>query len=149
MFRGFVIIWIVLELLVFVGVAKLIGVFPAILLIILSMIIGGAVMRIAGFNVAMRAQEKAARGEAPTSEMLQSAAIVMGGLFMMIPGFITSVIGLLLLIPVCREGLARWLLKKQVMSNRFASGFNPNASNDAHKGRIIEGESVEKTKKKD
>jgi len=115
---------VVAELLVFIAVTKMIGFFGAILLIVLSTLLGGSLMRWQGMENLRKLYERAARGEPPQTTMIHAAAIVMGGFLMVIPGFITSVIGILLLLPWCRDNLARWLLSQGLMSNRFTAGNN-------------------------
>ena len=126
------ILWVIAELLVFVVVADLIGFFGAILLIVLSMLLGGSLMRWQGVENLRKVHERAARREPPQTTMIHAAAIVMGGLLMVIPGFITSVLGIVLLLPWCRDRLARWLLSQGLMSNRFTAGKH------AEQGRVID-----------
>lgn len=130
--RLILILWVVAELLAFLIVAKLVGFFAAILLIVLSMLLGGSLMRWQGIENLRQVHERAARGEPPQTTMIHAAAIVMGGFLMVIPGFITSVIGILLLLPWFRDKLARWLLSQGLVSNRFTAGKN------AAQGRVID-----------
>jgi len=77
----------VLELFVFVKVAGAIGFFPALLLIILGSMLGVFVLRIAGLATALRARES-------------------------LPGFVTDVLGLIMLLPVSRRLLANQMRQR-------------------------------------
>ena len=114
-FKGFFLVWLIVELVVFYLVAEWLGFLVAILLIILPMIIGGGIMQSQGFANMRRLQEKMQTGESPAVEVLESVAIVFGGMLMLIPGMVTSVIGIVLLIPGIRRGLLSWLLRKHLV----------------------------------
>jgi UPF0716 protein FxsA len=104
--RLFFLLWLIIELVVFFLVAEWIGILMAVLLVVLSMIIGAGVVRSQGSEAFQRAQQKAMTGQAPQKEMMQGMAIVLGGFALMIPGFVTSIIGILLVIPGIRGNLA-------------------------------------------
>ena len=110
--KGFLWAWFILELIVIILVAEWIGLLVAILLIILSMLIGGSIMQMQGMTVYRQMQSKVQQGESPAVEVLESAAIVFGGLLMLIPGMVTSIIGLVLLIPGLRRPLLQWMIKR-------------------------------------
>lgn len=114
-FKGFFLVWLIVELVVFYLVAEWLGFLIAILFIILPMIIGGGIMQSQGFHNMRRLQEKMQTGESPAVEVLESVAIVFGGMLMLIPGMVTSVIGIVLLIPGIRRGLLSWLLRKHLV----------------------------------
>lgn len=117
-FARFGFVWLIIELLVFYLVAKLVGILLAILLIVLSMLVGGTLMRWQGLDVLRRAREKYQRGETLETAGIESAAVVLGGVLMVIPGFVTTVLGLILLLPFCRIPLVKWLLSKSTPRSR-------------------------------
>jgi UPF0716 protein FxsA len=91
----------VLELFVFVKSAGD-RVFPALLLIILGSMLGVLVLRIAGLATALRARESLNRGELPAQTMLEGLMMAAGGL-LILPGFISDVVGLVMLLPFTRR----------------------------------------------
>jgi len=99
----------VLELFVFVKVAGAIGFLPALLLILAGSGLGLLVMRVAGLATALRARESLQRGELPAQEMFQGLTLAIGGGLLLIPGFISDVLGLICLLPVTRHFAARKL----------------------------------------
>jgi UPF0716 protein FxsA len=111
----------VLELFVFVKVAGSIGFFPALLLIILGSMFGVFVLRIAGLATALRARESLSRGELPAQTMLEGLMLALAGGLLILPGFISDVIGLLMLLPFSRRLLAnkmRQRAEEQAMRQR-------------------------------
>jgi UPF0716 protein FxsA len=84
----------VLELFVFVQVSSAIGFFPALLLIILGSMLGVLVLRVAGLATALRARESLNRGELPAQTMLEGLMMALAGGLLILPGFISDVVGL-------------------------------------------------------
>jgi UPF0716 protein FxsA len=139
--RLFLLLWLILELATFYLVAKGIGFLAAILLIIVSMAVGGAIIRSQGTEAFRRAQEKAASGKAPQSEMMQGVGVVMGGFALMIPGFLSSIIGLLLMLPGISGNLTHKIFRKGFMRKHHAQPEQAaNSHEHLHKGETVEGE---------
>ncbi|MDD0973135.1 FxsA family protein [Pseudomonas fontis] len=108
--RAFLLLFLifpVLELYVFFKVSTAIGFFPALLLIIAGSALGVLVVRVAGLATALRARASIQRGELPAQEMMQGMMLALGGGLLLIPGFISDVFGLILLLPFTRRLLAR------------------------------------------
>ena len=114
--KGLSIIWVVAELLAFFLVAKVLGFIMAVGLVVLSMLLGGVIMRWQGLENLNQLQTRTAKGEPPATTAIHAVAIVLGGLLMVIPGFITSIIGILLLIPRIRDKIAAWIVNHRVIS---------------------------------
>ncbi|WLG46098.1 FxsA family protein [Pseudomonas sp. FP1740] len=119
----------VLELFVFVKVSAAIGFFPALLLIILGSMLGVFVLRIAGLATALRARESLSRGELPAQTMLEGLMLALAGGLLILPGFVTDVLGLIMLLPISRRLLAnkmRLRAEEQAMRQRaFADDLQP------------------------
>ena len=98
----------ILEMVVLIKVGSVIGAWNAVALVIISAFVGINIIRSQGFSNALKTREKLAAGESPAVEMLESLFIAVGGLLMIIPGFITDIAGILMLIPPLR----RWLIKR-------------------------------------
>ncbi len=104
------VVGIAVELYVLVEVAKAIGVVPAILALLLISASGPWLVRRAGFGVWRRTQERLTAGELPGREGLDGIVLLAGGLLLCIPGFVTDVVGALLLIPPIRRLAGRVLV---------------------------------------
>ncbi|WP_245789322.1 FxsA family protein [Streptosporangium canum] len=106
----------VLEILVFVQVNQAIGVWPAIALLAAGSLLGSWIVRREGRKAWRKLQEAARSGRMPEPGAPGGAMTVAGGVLLMIPGFITDVVGLLFLLPFTRplmRGLgARFLARR-------------------------------------
>src|SRR5213083_3450136 len=115
-----VLIFIVLpvaEIYVIIKVGEAIGVLPTIALLILDGFLGAALLRHQGRAAWRRFNEALAAGRVPAREVLDGAMVIVGGAFLLAPGFITDVIGLLLLIPPTRaifRGITSRLARRRV-----------------------------------
>jgi UPF0716 protein FxsA len=110
--------WPIAELFVAAQVAQAIGVVLTVVLLIAGWPLGVWLIRAEGRGAWRRLQAASATGRAPGHEVLDGALIVVGGSLLIIPGFITDVFGLLLLLPptrwLARAGLVRNLQSRLV-----------------------------------
>ncbi len=111
------ILWPIAELFVVVEVANAIGFWYMLLLLIAAWPIGWWVARSQGRRAWRQFQAAVAEGRAPTREVLNGALVVVGGVLLMVPGFISDAFGLLLLLPPVRA-LLRLPLGRS-LRNRF------------------------------
>ena len=95
------------ELYLLIQVGSEIGALPTIGLSILTAIIGTYLVRVQGFAVLMRVRDMVDRGETPALEVLDGALLLIAGLMLILPGFLTDALGFLLLIPPLRRLLVR------------------------------------------
>lgn len=109
-----------LEIAGFVVVGSEIGVLATIGLILLSGIVGSILLRVQGFGVMTRIRTEMDAGRDPSKELANGAMIVLAGILLLIPGFLTDILGILLFLPPVRA-LAWRFLGKRV---RFTTGFS-------------------------
>ncbi len=129
-----------LELYVLIEVGSEIGALPTILLSIFTAILGAALVRLQGVSVLLRVQQTLARGEAPALEMLEGAVLMMAGVMLLFPGFITDAMGFLMLVPPLRRRLILAVLR-QNGSLRPAPGNPPQGEEEpVRRVTIIQGE---------
>ncbi len=102
-----------LEIYLMIEVGSELGALPTIALLILAAVLGILLLRWQGFTFAYRLRESMARGEPPALEALKSVMILSSGILLLVPGFFTDAVALLLLIPWVRQRLALWLLSRQ------------------------------------
>lgn len=101
------------ELYVLIEVGSEIGALTTILLIIATAILGSIFMRQQGMATLQKAQMGLADGQVPEKEMLEGIFVFIGGIFLLLPGFITDSLGLLFLIPSIRAFLVTKLIKQR------------------------------------
>ena len=124
-FRNFFLLFIglaVAEIYVLISVGGLIGTLPTIGLILLTGIIGVAMLKQQGFSVFARLQEKMRQGQAPAQEMVEGVLLIIAGAFLITPGFVTDTIGFLWLIPQTREYFAKLLISKGMFKVQSMNG---------------------------
>jgi UPF0716 protein FxsA len=115
------------ELYAAVFVAGQIGVLNTIALMILISMIGGAVVKRAGLGVVRRAQATIAEGGTPHRELVDGLLLLFAGILLVVPGFVTDAVGLVLLLPPVRALLRVWLVRsfkrRTSYAVRFVDGF--------------------------
>jgi UPF0716 protein FxsA len=124
------IVWFLAELFVVIEVAKAIGVAATLLLLILSWPIGAWALRTQGRAAWRRLSAAVNAGRAPGREVLDGALILIGGLLLIVPGFITDALGIILLAPT--RALLRPVLVRNAQSRLFSrpAGFPGGRSYD-------------------
>ena len=100
------------EIATFVWVGSRIGVGMTLLLVVIGVVVGLWLVRRQGFATAGRVQAMIARGESPAQGMLEGMALLAAGLLFVLPGFVTDIAAVLLLIPPLRRWLIRVYLKR-------------------------------------
>ena len=97
----------IVEIALFIEVGGWIGLWPTLGLVLLSAGAGMALMRHQGLAALRRLQARLEDGGDPVGPIAHGALILLGGLLLLVPGFFTDALGLLLLIPAVRELLIR------------------------------------------
>lgn len=128
-----------LELAVLIKVGSSIGVLTTLLLVIGSALVGGFLLRIAGPATAWRARARLLSGEAPEQEMLDGLLMALGGFLLLLPGFISDVLGVLCLLPFTRHLLRRRLSRRFAQRSAHASPPGQGAPGQS-RPHVIEGE---------
>jgi UPF0716 protein FxsA len=128
----FVLLFIVLpiaELYVIIQVGGAIGVGPTLALLLLDGIVGAVLARSQGRAAWQRFNLALAEGRVPARETADGAMIIFGGALLLTPGFITDVVGLLLLLPptraLIRRGLGRLAQRRMSIQWRVATPGGP------------------------
>ena len=131
----------IFEVYVLVQVGERIGVVPTVLILVVEAVLGGWLMRREGART-WRALDSAFRGgRVPTGELADAALVLVGGVLLMLPGFVTDVFGLFFLIPFTRP-FARKVVAFFVARRLNRSGLTPTAHAPYARGTVVEGEVV-------
>ncbi|WP_020559546.1 FxsA family protein [Thiofilum flexile] len=102
-----------IEIFTFVQVGQSIGYLPALLVLILMTLLGSYLLRREGLATVSRVVSSVAAGQPPAMEVLEGLMVGVAALFLLIPGFVSDIIGLTLLIPFTRRALLKfWLGRK-------------------------------------
>lgn len=109
----------ILEIAVFIQVGGAIGLWPTIALVLLTAFAGTALLRAQGFAVMRRARESLARNELPVREVFDGLCLIVAGVLLLTPGFVTDTLGLLLFLPPLRERLRGFLVHRLSRGDRL------------------------------
>ena len=116
----------VVELWVIIQVGQAIGVLPTVALLLADAVLGTWLFRREGRRAWTAFREALAAGRVPAREVADGALVVVGGAFLLSPGFVTDLIGVLCLLPPTRA-LLRGVLTRVVLRRLLppAAGWRP------------------------
>ncbi|MDQ1375386.1 MAG: protein FxsA [Actinomycetota bacterium] len=104
------------ELYVLIQVGHVIGALPTVGLLIAVSIVGAWLVKREGLAVLSRARQRGDAGEVPGKELVDGVLVLLAGALLIAPGFLTDVVGVLLLLPpvraVLRASTVRWLARR-------------------------------------
>jgi UPF0716 protein FxsA len=100
------------ELYVIIKVGHAIGLTWTILLLLADSVLGSMLLRSQGRAVWRRFSEAVAQGRMPHREVQDGVLVIFGGAFLITPGFLTDIVGVLLLLPPTRSLFRRWLVHR-------------------------------------
>ena len=125
----------ILEIIFMIKVGQLVGAINTVLLMLLTAIMGVFFARIQGLSALKSGFSNIYQNKIPIYEIISGASIALAAFLLILPGFITDTIGLLLLIPFSRKILIDFFLRKE------------NHKNQKENTSIIDGEIVERKEK--
>ena len=102
----------ILEIYLLITVGSHIGALNTIFLVLLTAVIGMALLRKQGLSTLQKVQTQIQQGELPATSMLEGMLLFFAGVLLLTPGFFTDSIGFLLMIPSFRKVIALWLLER-------------------------------------
>ena len=115
------------EIYLFIKIGSQIGAFITILLIFTTAIIGVYYAKYEGLNTLKSGFVQLSKNQAPTYEMISGAAIAFAALLLIFPGFVTDILGFLIIFPITRK----------FIFNKFSKKLNPKKS---EKNNFIDGD---------
>jgi UPF0716 protein FxsA len=107
-----------LEIFVFIKVGQAIGAWKVLALVFLSAILGAALLRVQSVGVIRRLDRDLRQGRTPDASLFDGFLIVVGAVLMIVPGFISDIVGLLFMVPFVRK-----LVRRSLASRLIVSGF--------------------------
>lgn len=120
LFALFVLALPLIEIAGFVLVGRQIGVLATVGLVLLAAIVGSLLMRFQGLGLLTRLRRELDAGQDPGRELAHGAMILLAGVLLIVPGFFTDILGLLLFLPPVRD-IAWRFLRSRVQVATFAS----------------------------
>tara|TARA_B100001248_G_scaffold216877_1_gene171909 strand:+ start:317 stop:742 length:426 start_codon:yes stop_codon:yes gene_type:complete len=126
-----------IEIYLFIKIGSQIGAFNTVLLILTTAVVGVAYARFEGFNTLKSGIAQLVKNEMPVYEIISGATLAFAAFLLILPGFATDFIGILLVIPFSRRILLNRFIKKKkkkVKENKeFIEGDYEDISDDNDK----------------
>ena len=141
------------EILVAYAIAGAIGSSATVFLLLGGCIVGGIIVRRAGIRAWLQLQRAVVAGR-PPRDVVDNAIVLLAGVLLLVPGFITDAVGIFLLIPQTRR-LSRWLVAGYVGRRIKAARVlarrrgRPSPYGDVIEGEVVDAGSPDPWTKKD
>lgn len=137
-FVGFIIffIYVYFEISLFIAVANSIGVFLALICIIATSILGFSLVKTQGLKNFSIMKQKIANNQSPKDEIIRSVALLFAGFLLLIPGFLTDILGAVLLIPNIQEYIVKFIVRKMPIKSKIVSYQKIDQNNDIIEGKF-------------
>ena len=127
-----------IEIALFIQVGGLIGLWPTLLIVVLTAILGATMVKAQGANAMADLRRSLNELSDPTEPLAHGAMILFSGALLLTPGFFTDALGFALLLP----GVRRWVsqqVRARIKVQRFEMGGGP-ARREGPRDRVIDGE---------
>ncbi|MFP6795623.1 MAG: FxsA family protein [Pseudomonadales bacterium] len=98
------------EMYILIEVGGQIGAMPTVLLVVLTAVVGVALLRRQGFQTLTRGLSRLEQGQVPAIEVVEGLLLAVAGALLLTPGFLTDVVGFTLLAPLARNKIAKTVL---------------------------------------
>lgn len=141
LFALFVIVPLV-EIALFVTVGGWLTLWPTLAIVLATALAGSALLRWQGTQVLRELQQEMSALRDPLSPLAHGALVLVGGVMMILPGFLTDVLGLCLMVPAVRRLVIRLVLARvAARGGRVAFSFGPGAGFRVRgQGDVIDGD---------
>tara|TARA_Y100001936_G_scaffold202892_1_gene205683 strand:- start:176 stop:604 length:429 start_codon:yes stop_codon:yes gene_type:complete len=114
----------IIEIYLLIKIGSQIGAMSTILLIFTTAVVGVYYAKYEGLNTLKAGFSQLRNNESPTYEVLSGAAIALAALLLIIPGFVTDILGFLLIFPISRKLIFNKIFKKiKHTNNKNNNGF--------------------------
>ena len=113
----------ILEIYLFIKIGSQIGAFNTISLILVTAIVGIAYARYEGFNTLKSGIAQLTKNELPIYEIISGAALTFAAVLLILPGFATDLLGILLIFPYTRKLFLKKFSKKYEKKNNEKKNF--------------------------
>ena len=127
----------ILEITLMINIGQQIGALNTVLIIFFTAIVGVYYAKIEGINTIKSGMTNLYKNKIPFYEMLSGASIAIAAILLILPGFISDIIGFLLLIPFTRKIIINYWLKNKYQKNKKTNED------------VIDAEIIEERKEKD
>jgi len=120
-----------IEVAVFVQVGGKIGAFWTLALTLGTAVLGAFLVRTQGLRTFQAAKLQLAQGETPAMAVVEGIMLLLAGVMLMVPGFLTDALGAFILVPMFRQSLASSVLEKVFIARAQSGAFKQNPPNNS------------------
>ena len=106
-----------IEIYLFIKIGSQIGAFNTVLLILTTAVVGVAYARYEGFNTLRSGIGHLVKNEMPVYEIISGATLAFAAFLLILPGFATDIIGILLIVPFTRNFILKRFIKNKSYKN--------------------------------
>ena len=141
----FFIIIPIIEIAVLMQVGSFLGLWPTLAIVIITAWLGAKNVRQQGLATMQSVQTKMAQGQMPSDEIVAGLLLLVAGVLLVTPGFVTDIFGLSLLIPSVRKALIK-TVQKHLVTTQFSAGASfqqggfTQSENDQSPGNVYDHE---------
>lgn len=130
-----------IEIALFIQVGGLIGLWPTLLIVVLTAIAGTALVRSQGSKALSDMRQSFSELSDPTEHLAHGAMILVSGALLLTPGFFTDAVGFALLVPAVRLFVMR-KVRERVTVQSFTMGQGPHSTHSRPRpdDRVIDGD---------
>ncbi|WP_322988187.1 FxsA family protein [Hoeflea sp.] len=111
------------EIAAFVVIGGQIGVWATLGMVLLTAVVGSFLLRWQGIGLFNRINSEMRANRVPGRELVHGVMLLVAGVLLLTPGFVTDSLGFLLFVPAVRDGVWR-LVKNRVVVQTMSSGFS-------------------------
>ena len=111
-----------IEIYLFIKIGSYIGAFNTVALITITAFVGVIYARYEGFNTLKTGISQLMKNEIPIYEMISGAALAFAAMLLILPGFATDILGLLLIFPITRKMFIKKFASKYKKDKNFIEG---------------------------
>lgn len=112
-----------MEIAAFIVIGGQIGVLATLAMVFVTAVIGSILLRIQGFGLVNRIRQETEQGRVPGRELVHGVMILIAGVLLLTPGFVTDTLGFLLFVPAIRDIGWRLVKDRIVVAAGAGSGM--------------------------
>ena len=114
----------IVEMYLLIEVAGYIDAWPTIALVMLTAVVGVALLKRQGMATLTRGVQRMQQGQMPATEMAEGILLAVAGALLITPGFVTDFVGFTLLFPPSRIVIAKGLMSRVMMSGAVSADIH-------------------------
>ena len=115
----------ILEISLLLQVGEIIGGWNTLFIVIITAFLGAHLVRQQGLSTFMQAQSKMQQGQVPGQEMAEGLLLLIAGVLLVTPGFVTDGIGFLFTLPITRPIIAKYLMSNLIQQASVHTAQQP------------------------